>query len=842
MVDFKKRLGKKIIEKKINPIEIYDSLDRRSETGPLRPAQEYILNDWFEKRKDDENLIVKLHTGEGKTLIGLLILQAKINSETSPSLYICPNKYLAQQVMLEAKKFGIPYCQISRDNVLPNDFIDGRKILITHIQKVFNGRTIFGLDNKSIEVSNIVLDDSHACIDSIKDSFTISFDKDHEMYKYFLNVFEEDIKEQGEGSFLEIKDGDYDTMLPISYWSWLARKSEILEKLTEYRDETELVFSWPFIKDNIDNYQALITGNKIEISPYHIPIHHFGSFNNASHKILMSATTQDDSFFIKGLGFNIEAVKNPLVNPKQKWSGEKMILIPSLIHDSLDRDTIINFFAKQNDKLKFGVVFLTNSFKKANQHEHIGSVIAKTHDIYVQIINLKKGNFGTPVVFANRYDGIDLPDESCRILIIDSKPFFILLSDKYEENCRVSSDLINIKIAQKIEQGLGRSVRGEKDYSAIIITGDDLVRFIKSSKTNKYFSAQTKKQVNIGLEITKMTRDELNEGKEPKKVMIGLLNQLLTRDEGWKAFYIEEMENLELKSKSNNIYEILSVEYKAEEANYLKDFEAAHEYLQGLIDTQINDNHEKGWYLQTLARYNYPISKTSCNDIQKSAFLKNRQMLKPKEGISYKKLEYINENRIHRIKDWFSNFTSYQDVMLAVDGILSDLTFGIDSEKFEKALQETGEMLGFLSERPDKEYKKGPDNLWCGVDNHYFIFECKSEVSPDRSEIKKQEASQMNSHCGWFESEYGKIPVSNVLIFPTKTLSYHANFTHKVMILRKGKLKNLKINIRSFYKELKNYKINEISDEKLQEFINAHNLEINNLKTDYFESYYQKTS
>ena len=65
------------------------------------------------------------------------------------------------------------------------------------------------------------------------------------------------------------------------------------------------------------------------------------------HRILMSATTQDDSFFIKGLGFNIEAVKNPLINPKQKWSGEKMILIPSLIHESLDRDTIVNILLKK---------------------------------------------------------------------------------------------------------------------------------------------------------------------------------------------------------------------------------------------------------------------------------------------------------------------------------------------------------------------------------------------------------------------------------------------------------------------------------------------------------------
>ena len=47
MVDFKKLLKNKVVQKKTDPIEIYDSLDRRSETGPLRPSQEEVLNNWY---------------------------------------------------------------------------------------------------------------------------------------------------------------------------------------------------------------------------------------------------------------------------------------------------------------------------------------------------------------------------------------------------------------------------------------------------------------------------------------------------------------------------------------------------------------------------------------------------------------------------------------------------------------------------------------------------------------------------------------------------------------------------------------------------------------------------
>ena len=44
-----------------------------------------------------------------KTLIGLLILQSKINSGEGPCLFICPNIYLVKQVRRDAKKFGINY-------------------------------------------------------------------------------------------------------------------------------------------------------------------------------------------------------------------------------------------------------------------------------------------------------------------------------------------------------------------------------------------------------------------------------------------------------------------------------------------------------------------------------------------------------------------------------------------------------------------------------------------------------------------------------------------------------------------------------------------------------------
>ena len=119
MIDFKKKLNSAKIERKTEPCELYSTLDRKSVAGPLRPAQECIdgisfasdsiLSEWYTNHRDDRDLVIKLHTGEGKTLIGLLLLQSMINSKNGPCLYICPNVYLTAQVCAEAEKFGIPY-------------------------------------------------------------------------------------------------------------------------------------------------------------------------------------------------------------------------------------------------------------------------------------------------------------------------------------------------------------------------------------------------------------------------------------------------------------------------------------------------------------------------------------------------------------------------------------------------------------------------------------------------------------------------------------------------------------------------------------------------------------
>src|SRR6478752_2467056 len=116
MFDFKKRLGQKAsLQRVVDPVALYDTLDRESDKGPLRDAQKAVLKTWHQQRRKDAELILKMHTGQGKTLVGLLMLQSQLNAGKGPAVYLCPNHFLAGQTRREAERFGFKVDELEGD-------------------------------------------------------------------------------------------------------------------------------------------------------------------------------------------------------------------------------------------------------------------------------------------------------------------------------------------------------------------------------------------------------------------------------------------------------------------------------------------------------------------------------------------------------------------------------------------------------------------------------------------------------------------------------------------------------------------------------------------------------
>ncbi len=100
-VDFKKLREAKKQAPVVDPIEIFRRLPKSARIKDLYGSQAEVLQRWFDGRSERDH-VLKLHTGGGKTLVGLLIGQSILTEICEPVLYICPNNQLVTQTLEKA--------------------------------------------------------------------------------------------------------------------------------------------------------------------------------------------------------------------------------------------------------------------------------------------------------------------------------------------------------------------------------------------------------------------------------------------------------------------------------------------------------------------------------------------------------------------------------------------------------------------------------------------------------------------------------------------------------------------------------------------------------------------
>lgn len=510
-----------------------------------------------------------------------------------------------------------------------------------------------------------------------------------------------------------------------------------------------------------------------------------------------------------------------------------MVLLPSLINEELNRGVMVKGYGTPNIKRRYGYVALVPSFPKTKEWENYGAVVATKYTVSEAIESLRKGNYEKTVVLANRYDGIDLPDDTCRILIFAGKPYSESLIDLYQESCRPNSEATLMRTIRTVEQGMGRCVRGEKDYSVVVIIGTDIIKLVRDKESRKHLSPQMATQIEIGLELAEMAQQEIEDGEKPMAAFNGLVRQCLKRDEDWKAFYAEQMEDVKPASANKHILRAYADELSAEQASSTGDYSSASNILQGLLDSGSFNSEDSAWYLQEMARYNFISNRIESERLQIAAHNKNHLLLRPPAGITVAKLTIVSQGRVERIATWVSDFENYGQLDVTLSDILGRLVFGVKADKFEQALDELSCALGFAGERPDKEWKEGPDNLWALDDTNYIVWECKNEVKTTRAEINKGEAEQMNRSSAWFEKHYPGLKAKLIIIHPSIKVASAAAFTHDVEVMRVGQLNRFVKSVKDFFKSFESVNFKDLSTTQIQQLLNSHQLAVTDLLNNY---------
>jgi len=240
------------------------------------------------------------------------------------------------------------------------------------------------------------------------------------LYFELCNLFREDFDEINRiGTFDDILANKDTMILEIPYWSWKHKLSEVRARISSI--SSDYPFIWPLLRDEFEYCHALIGSRSFSITPLYPLLDKFSSFDRCPRRVYMSATLANDSSIIRTFDADALSVSNPIAPKSLAGVGERMILAPALM--KLDHNQILDFtkYMIREISERAGVLILVPSNRALNKWSDVAEIPSRSEDVdrFIQELTATSRR---AYALSNRYDGLDLPRDSCRLVTIQPCP------------------------------------------------------------------------------------------------------------------------------------------------------------------------------------------------------------------------------------------------------------------------------------------------------------------------------------------------------------------------------------------------------------------------------------
>lgn len=777
MIDFGSLVGAKQEEVTYDLEKFYGALDVKGTHTEPRPAQREAMRALTERR-DEKDLVLKVSTGAGKTTVGLLYLYGFMRVAREPVAFLCPTVQLIEQVIEEAQRLGIaarPY--LAGETYPPQECMRGDAVLVCTYEKLFNAKSTFHRNDVNLIPHAIVLDDAHAGTENIRKQFTLSIGG--EAYEALVACLAAACSKYHPTKWMDIESGDPTALLEVPHWIWADHCAEIQKLLHSYAGSPSFMFVWPYLSEILPLCRCVLSGNQVEISPEVLPTDQVRAFAQPAHRLFMSATLADDSLLTRELGVASSATANPILPPSDRGLGERMILAPSLVDPELDRGYVMDLCA---DLAKtYNVVVLTSSGQLAKDWEAKGATYFVDEQFAEGVRKLKTPRSGLRfAVFAQRFDGVDLPDDACRVLVIDGKPYGAGLIDTVDSEMTSTPGGVRNRTIFRIEQGMGRPVRSHADFAVILLAGQDLTTFMGRKDVLEAMTHDSRSQLKLCIELAEMVRKKSM--GNPDGAIRQVIGQCLQRDVGWKQFYNHKIRDAAKKHVDIDSarIELAEQERRAHSMagnNMLVDAKAT---MHKAIHSAGIEGEELGIYLQRLARIAYLADPAEAMKIQQAARENNFTLAIP-PSLPRKPSVPGAKTVAEKVCAWFIKFANANAAVIEAKRIADALDLGQDHKKVEAALQKLGEALGADSSRPDNDFGEGPDVLWLWG-GQVFVIEAKNE---NQHSLHKKDSGQLHDSLQWTRDSHPVFAerLQPVVVAKVTTVDRDANYPADTRVL-----------------------------------------------------------
>ncbi len=819
-----------------DPETLFHNLRGRApEIKHLWSHQADLLRAYHKQCGNARDVAIELPTGSGKTLVGLLIAEWRRQSLGARVAYLCPTRQLARQVGTQARDYGIQaHVLVGKQRDYPpqqfSEYQSSRAIAITTYSAIFN------INPRIKDAQTLILDDAHAGENFMVSMWSVEISRSAipDTYHSLAELFRD-----------EIESGIYADITDRSEWNptkagliELISSTAIRKHIDAIRDlldanleeETSPWYAWNVVKSHLAACNFFISWDSILIRPFIPPTQTHPPFEQASQRVYMSATLGAGGELERITG--VKSIKRlPLpAGWDKRGSGRRLFLIPELAMSNEEMIEVVKNAVQSFDRSLILVPSRHDSDSSGvvNTIGRLGMNILQAPDIEDSIEPFLTSN--NTVLLLSRYDGLDLPDEACRLLVFGGLPSGTNLQERFLWSKIAAFSLLRDRVITRFTQGVGRCTRSDNDYAVVLVIGRRLVDFFLKNENRRILNPELQAELEFGIE---------NSREKSAEDFEDLWKAFLSRGDDWNE---AESAILALRDSlsrhddpiSRQLNSVVSNEVTYLYAMWSNDLDGALEHARKVADALAGDDTKayRAWWYYLSAEAAMALYETTGNETYQNTA---RDLLKRASGccigvswfarlrrsfVSAEEMPEMDEITAVAVESIRGRLAEWGAVGRRFEQSLNQIAENLQSTEhkaFHQGLKELGEMIGFYAELPEGD--AAPDCIWSIGTSVYVVHEAKSEHTPG-DPIGANDIRQAQSHANWIRANRtcgGDTKILCLIESPRTTVAPEA-IVHAESLchVTPEQLKELFDGVAAVLRRVRS-KLTDISDEKILE-------------------------
>ncbi|WP_083921514.1 DEAD/DEAH box helicase [Actinopolyspora halophila] len=782
-----------------DPVQLYRML-AETNSGPesLWYHQGTVLHEWFNNHCARSDVAIELPTGAGKTLVGGLIGEYRRRVFGERVAYLCPTRQLARQTADKLTEYGIPNVllvgKVAEWNKADRaKYTSGSAVAVSVYSHVFNSNPALN------DAQLLLLDDAHAAESAVAGPWSLEISRVNEQSAYFdvLSALTDAIDPLVQNQLnTHTSDSRYSNAVYLASPLGVADQATHLEQVLSAAVETgkitrEGTYAFQFLRGHLDQCMVYLSEQRLLIRPLIPPTMAHTAFDNPDRRVYMSATL--------GAGGELERVfgrrKITRIPIPEGWqnqgTGRRLFCFPQQTSDlALSPEKVAPWVAKVVAEHNRAVILNPDSRTADNFTDTClptGAKVLKAEDVEDDLAEFTSES-NAALVLNNRYDGIDLPDEDCRLVVLNGLPARGDLQERFLHSSLSASEVLQERIRARIMQGAGRASRNAKDFAAVLVLDDDLVSYVTRRDVQEGMHPEIHAELEFGYQnSTAVTSDD----------MLDNLRIFAEHGEEWREVDQDIVENRERYERIDTVgtdalQRAAPHEVAACDAIWQREWSLAlnciRKVLDGLRGGRASQRYAALWnYLASsiACRIAQQTGDSSFSDTAESFYAAARAAGRGTFWLSY--LDTPTERKTTPAKPALDplNEQAMNGVLDNADRLVKPTVFDTEVQRAREALLDTphkpyenalvflGKLAGAVPSEGDGNNDSAPDAIWIFGSALWVVWEAKSEAKPE-GELGSDDVRQAGGHLRFIATKRGDTaPGDSPVLLVTPQEQFH---------------------------------------------------------------------